>query len=47
MAVVLDMVVVGLFALDVHATRLPVALLGDALRGPVRPHAELCILKPF
>ena len=46
-AVGLDVVVVVLFALDIHTARIPVALLGDALRRPVRPHAELSIAKPL
>src|SRR5581483_10117533 len=45
-AVGLDVEVVHRVALDVHPAGVPVALLGDALGGPVRPHAELGVAEP-
>jgi len=36
-----------LMALDIHLARIPVALLGYALRAPVRPDAELGVAKPL
>ena len=47
MAVGLQVVVVVLVALQVHAAGVPVALLRHALRGPVVPDAELGVAKPF
>ena len=41
-----EMVVIAGVALEVHAAGVPVALLGDALRGPVGPDAELCVAEP-
>jgi len=45
-AVGLEVVLVLGVALEVHLTGVPVALLGDALRGPVGPDAELGVTEP-
>src|SRR6266702_195419 len=45
--VMLDVIFVGRFALLVHQPRIPVALLGDALRAPMRPDSEFRIAKPL
>ena len=45
-AVGLDVVVVLAAALDVHVAGVPVALLGNALGGPVGPDAELGVAEP-
>ena len=47
MTIGLDVVIVNWITLDVHFARVPVTLFGHALRGPVRPHAELGIAIPF
>ena len=46
MAVVFQVVLVLRLALDIHAPRIPVAILGRGLRPPVVPHAELGVGKP-
>ena len=46
MAVGLDVEEVLAAALDVHVAGVPVALLGDALGGPVVPDAELGVAEP-
>ena len=46
MAVVLEVVFIVLRALEVHLARIPVALLGHALGGPVGPDAELRVAEP-
>ncbi len=46
MAVGAEVVLVLGVALEVHLAGVPVALLGDALRGPVGPDAELCVAEP-
>src|SRR5271157_809734 len=46
-AIVLDVILILTQTLDVHVPRVPVALLGDTLRAPVRPDAELCVPKPI
>ena len=38
--------VLGL-SFDIHIARVPVAGFGHALRAPVRPDAEFCVLVPF
>src|ERR1017187_4113508 len=43
----LDVVVVLRTALHIHAASIPIALLRNALRTPMSPHSELCVLKPF
>jgi len=45
-AVGLEVVLVLGVALEVHLAGVPVALLGDALRGPVGPDAELGVTEP-
>ena len=43
----LDVVVVGRIALQIHPAGIPVALLGHALRRPMRPDSELGVAKPI
>src|SRR5882762_695900 len=47
MAVVVDLKLIVGMSLDVHVSRVPIALFGETLRAPVRPYAELRIPKPF
>jgi hypothetical protein len=47
MPVVFDMLGIILGPLDVHVPRIPVPFLRHALRGPVRPDAELGITEPI
>src|ERR1035438_788976 len=47
MSVGFDVVVILRTALDIHAARIPVALLGNALRTPVRPNTELSVPEPI
>lgn len=46
MAVGAEVVLVGGVALEIHSAGVPVALLWDALRGPVGPDAELRVAEP-
>src|SRR5229473_1413463 len=47
MAVVVDLKLIVGMSLDVHVSRVPIALFGETLRAPVRPYAELRFPKPF
>jgi len=47
MSVMLQMVAILPLVIDIHVARIPIAVLGDALRTPVIPDAELGILVPF
>src|SRR4051794_354185 len=47
MAVGLDVVVVRRIALQIHPPRVPVPLLRDTLRRPVRPYPELRVAEPL
>ena len=47
MAVGRQMMLVLRIALDVHVPRIPVALLGNTLRRPMRPDAELRVAEPI
>src|ERR1019366_4425181 len=33
--------------LNVHIARIPISVLGNALRAPVRPYPELCVAIPI
>lgn len=43
----LEVVVLLRIALHIHAASTPIALFRNALRTPMNPHSELCVLKPF
>src|SRR5262249_17869027 len=47
MTVVSDVIIVLGVALNVHLPGVPIALLGHALRRPMRPDAELRVAEPF
>ena len=47
MAVSADVIIILSMALDIHLARIPIALLRNALRRPMRPHPKLRVAKPF
>ena len=47
MAEVVEVVIILRASLQIHAARIPIALLGHGLRVPVRPRAELGVAPPF
>src|ERR1700693_3625842 len=47
MAVVLHVILVLRLPLNVHVSRIPIALFGHALRTPMRPDSKLRITKPI
>jgi hypothetical protein len=46
-AVMLHMILILRHALDIHVSRIPIALLRNTLRAPMSPDAELGIPKPL